>query len=238
MSVDDLPGTVHVLTDPIALAGAAAQWISERSALANPFRIAASGGSTPQFLYEALASSAFRDGIDWSAWHVYFGDERAVPPDDRASNYRLVHDTLLSKVPIAADRVHRMEAERPDLDAAAAEYSALLERECGAPPRLDVVLLGLGTNGHTVSLFPGTPALDVEDAWATRGLADYAPFDRISLTFPAVNAAGNAAFLVTGSSKGDALRGVMEGTVPAARVRPTNGELHWFLDTAAAHTVP
>jgi 6-phosphogluconolactonase len=237
MSVDDLPGSVRVLTDPIAVAAAAAQWVSERSATSIPFRIALSGGSTPQFLYEALASSTFNVGIDWSRWHVFFADERAVPPDDPQSNYRLVRDTLVSRVPIAPEHVHRIEADGPDLDAAAAAYSRLLEAECGRPPRLDVVLLGLGPDGHTASLFAGTPALDVEDSWATRGRAGVQPFDRITLTFPAINAAAHVAFLVTGNAKADALRGVVAGTVPAARVRPAHGDQTWFLDAAAAGTL-
>jgi 6-phosphogluconolactonase len=234
MSVDELPGTARVLTDPIAVAAAAAQWVSELSARSEPFRIAMSGGSTPQFLYEALASSTFKAGIDWPRWQVYFSDERATPPDHPDSNYRLVHDTLLSKAPIPAEHVHRIEADRPDLDAAADSYTRLLEAQCGRPPRLDLVLLGLGADGHTASLFPGTAALDVEDAWATRGRADFEPFDRITMTFPAINAAARVAFLVTGGSKADALHGVVDGTVPAARVRPGDGELLWFLDAAAA----
>jgi 6-phosphogluconolactonase len=237
MSVDELPGTVRVLTDPIAVAAAAAQWVSELSARSEPFRIAMSGGSTPQFLYEALASSTFKAGIDWPRWQVYFSDERATPPDHPDSNYRLVHDTLLSKAPIPAEHVHRIEADRPDLDAAADSYTRLLEAQCGRPPRLDLVLLGLGADGHTASLFPGTAALDVEDAWATRGRADFEPFDRITMTFPAINAAVRVAFLVTGSAKGEALHGVVDGTVPAARVRPADGELRWFLDAAAAGTL-
>jgi 6-phosphogluconolactonase len=234
MSIDDLPGAARVLTDPIAVAAAAAQWVSELSARSDPFRIAMSGGSTPQFLYEALASSTFKGGIDWPRWQVYFSDERATPPDHPDSNYRLVHDTLLSKAPVPAEHVHRIEADRPDLDAAADSYSRLLEAQCGRPPRLHLVLLGLGADGHTASLFPGTAALDVDDAWATRGRADFEPFDRITMTFPVINAAARVAFLVTGSAKGDALRGVVDGTVPAARVRPAEGELLWFLDAAAA----
>ncbi len=237
MSGEGLPGEVRVLTDPIALAAAAAEWISEACRAVDAFRIAASGGSTPQFLYEALASSTFASGIDWQRWHVYFSDERAVPPDDVASNYRLVVDTLLSKVPIPAGQVHRMEAERADLDAAAVDYSRLLEVECGDPPRLDVVLLGLGADGHTASLFPGTAVLDVTDAWAARGRASHPPVDRMTLTLPAINAAARVAFVVTGPAKAEAMRGVMAGSVPAARVRPIDGELLWFLDTAAARSL-
>ncbi|HEY8756785.1 MAG TPA: 6-phosphogluconolactonase [Candidatus Dormibacteraeota bacterium] len=234
MNVAELPGEARVLTDPIATAAEVAGWISERCRHGDAFRIAAAGGSTPRFLYEALASSTFRDGIDWASWHVFFGDERAVAPDHPQSNYRLVHDTLLAKVAIPTGQVHRMEAERPDLDSAAAEYSQLLETECGAPPRLDVVLLGLGPDGHTASLFPGTAALEVASAWATRGQAPAPPVDRITLTLPTLNAAAHVAFLVTGAAKADALRGVVNGTVPAARVRPSDGQLLWFLDASAA----
>lgn len=238
MSVDRLPGEVRVVSDAVALGGAAAEWLSALSATSDAMRIAFSGGSTPQFLYEALASSTFRTGIDWRRWHVFFCDERAVPPDHDQSNYRLVRDALLSRVGVPESQVHRMRADSDDLSAAAADYSTLLARECGcAPPRLDVVLLGLGENGHVASLFPNTPALEVEDAWATRGRADYEPFDRITLTFPTINAAATVAFLVTGPAKADALRGVIRGTVPAARVRPIGGELIWFLDASAARSL-
>jgi 6-phosphogluconolactonase len=236
-----LPGTVEVSESPAALAERAAAWVADLAASAagrgDGFAIALAGGSTPRALYEHLAGPPYRDTLDWSRWSVYIGDERAVPPDDPESNYRLARETLLDHVPIPPGQVHRMEAERPDLDAAAAAYSALLEATLPpgpAGPRLDCVLLGIGTDGHTASLFPGTPALDITDAWATRGLATYAPFDRITVTFPLVNAAAAVAFLVTGESKRTGLAGVVAGTVPSARVRPTDGELRWFLDTVAA----
>jgi 6-phosphogluconolactonase len=160
-----------------------------------------------------------------------------VPPEDPQSNYRLLNDTMLSRVAVPPGQVHRMEAERPDLDNAAADYSRLLEAEAGNPPRFDVVLLGLGVDGHTASLFPGTAALDVGEVWATRGQATDQPVDRITLTLPALNAAAHVAFLVTGPTKADALRGVIDGTVPAARVRPQDGELLWFLDSSAARSL-
>ncbi|MBJ7595724.1 MAG: 6-phosphogluconolactonase [Candidatus Dormibacteraeota bacterium] len=237
MSSGELPGEVRVLTDPIAVAAEAAGWIARLCRDVERFRIAVTGGNTPHFLYEALASSTFRTSIDWQHWHVYWGDERAVPPDDGQSNYRLVVDTLLSKVPVPSEHVHRMEAERPDLQAVAADYARLLEEECGRPPRLDVVLLGLGSDGHTASLFPGTAALSVADTWATPSRATYPPYERLTLTLPALNAAASVAFVVTGAPKADALRGVIDGTVPAARVRPDNGELVWFLDAAAARSI-
>jgi 6-phosphogluconolactonase len=237
MNATQLPGEARVNTDPIALAAASAQWISDRCDGGGPFRIAFSGGGTPRFLYEALASSTFRDSIEWARWHVFFADERAVQPDHPQSNYRLVHDSLLSRVAVPPEQVHRMEAERADLDTAAEEYSQLLETECGNPPRLDVILLGLGSDGHTASLFPGSAALDVDGTWATRGQAPSQPINRITLTLPVLNAAAQVGFLVTGPNKGEALRGVIDGTVPAARVRPKDGGLVWFLDDPAARSI-
>ena len=228
-----LAGAVRIAPAPVDVAAIVAARIVALSNGRDRFDVAFSGGSTPRFLLEALASSAFRDAIDWSRWHVFFTDERAVPEDDDSSNYRLVHDTLLSRVSVPPDQVHRMRGEAEDLDRAAADYSALLSRELGTPPRLHLVLLGIGTNGHVASLFPGTPSLDVTDAWATRGRADYEPIDRITMTFAAINAAEHVAFLVTGTGKAEALRAVGEGTVPASRVRPA-GELTWYLDHAAA----
>lgn len=238
-----LPGTVIVAPDGEDAAQRAAHLIvrlGDRADAPDPrFDIALAGGSTPKRAYELLAGSTSRDHVDWSRWQVWFGDERACAPDDPSSNFNMATTALLGRVPVGA--VHRMQGERPDLDAAAAEYSSLLAATVppglGGTPRLDLVLLGLGENGHTASLFPGTPALDVTDAWATRGLADYEPFDRITLTFPAINGARDVVFLVTGAAKGEALRGVIAGTVPAARVRPTAGTLTWIMDEAAARSI-
>jgi len=239
----ELPGTVSILDDPTAMAAAAADWVlgvAARSATSSGrFLIALAGGGTPRRLYQALAASPRRDRAEWGRWQVFFGDERAVPPTDPASNFRLARETLLSRVPIPEIQVHRMEAERQDLEAAAAEYSSTLAETCppwgaGAVPRLDCILLGLGENGHTASLFPGEPALEVRDRWAVPAQADYAPFARITLTLPVLNAGAHVAFLVTGPTKGEALRGVVRGTVPAAGVRPPDGELRWFLDAGAA----
>jgi len=237
-----LAGAVHVAADAAAVAEEAATWLAERCAggrtRPDSFSIALAGGSTPGTLHELIAAPPQRDRFDWRAWQVYFGDERACPPDDPASNYHFALETLLSRVAIGPDRVHRMRAEARDLDAAAAEYAQVLATTLppgpGGAPRLDCVFLGLGENGHTASLFPGTAALEVVDAWATRGLADYEPYDRITLTFPVINAAAAVAFLVVGASKGEALRETMAGASPAARVRPVAGELHWFLDATAA----
>ena len=241
-SLDDLVGERVVSETAEEVADAVATWIAAQARRAygdhGSFSIALSGGSTPRLLNAMLAGPEWRGRLDWTWWNVYFADERACPPDDPASNFQFARSTLLSRVPIDPERVHRMPAEREDLDAAAAEYSQLLatslpERNDGAP-RLDVILLGLGENGHTASLFPGTPALEVTDRWATRGLADYEPFDRITLTFPTINAAAAVGFMVTGAAKHGALAATARGDVPASRVRPTDGTLAWFLDAAAA----
>jgi 6-phosphogluconolactonase len=231
-----------VRDDAQAVADEVASWVTGAAQRAvdehGSFSIALAGGSTPRLLYDVLAGPAWRDRVAWPSWHVYFGDERACPPDDPSSNYHLAETTLLRRVPIDPTRVHRMPAEQADLDAAAITYSALMASSLPAgasgAPRLDVVLLGLGENGHTASLFPGTPALEVTDRWATRGLADYEPYDRMTLTYPTINAAAAVAFMVTGSAKVAALAATARGEVPASRVSPTDGVLFWFLDAAAA----
>jgi 6-phosphogluconolactonase len=241
-TLDDLAGERVVSETAPEVADAVASWIAAHARRAyaehGSFSIALSGGSTPRLLNGMLAGPEWLGRIDWTWWNVYFADERACPPDDPASNYQLAATTLLSRVPIDPSRVHRMPAERADLDAAALEYSELLATSLpsgrGGAPRLDMILLGLGENGHTASLFPGTPALEVTDRWATRGLADYEPFDRMTLTFPTLNAAAAVGFLVTGAAKHEALVATARGEVPASRVRPTGGTLAWFLDAAAA----
>jgi 6-phosphogluconolactonase len=233
-----LGGEVQVLADPAAVARAALEEVrAAEAACPDWFDVALTGGESPKPLYGLLAAHATRDSFNWGAWRVWFGDERAVPPEDPASNYRLARDALLDQVPIALEAIHRMRGEL-DPDVAAAEYAAELEaslpRGPFGAPRLALVLLGLGENGHCASLFPGTPALEVRDRWATRGRADYAPFDRVTLTYPVLNAAAIVLFLVTGESKGQALRGVAAGTAPAAGVRPAEGRLVWLLDEPAA----
>ena len=240
--LDGLAGHRVVSPTPELVADTVATWIATQARHAaedhGSFSIALSGGSTPRLLNEMLAGPQWQGRIDWSTWHVYFADERACPPEDPASNYHLAMTTLLGRVPIDPAHVHRMPADWADLDAAAKDYSDLLAGSLpsgsGGAPRLDMVLLGLGENGHTASLFPGTPALKVRDRWATRGLADYEPFDRITLTYPAINAAAAVGFMVTGAAKHDALAATARGEVPASGIHPVTGTLAWFLDAAAA----
>lgn len=237
-----LPGIVRIDDTAGDVAEAAASWLARESEEARAehgyFAVALTGGSTPVQLYRRLTRPPYRDGIAWATWLVFFSDERAVSPDDPQSNYRMARDNLLAHVPIPPERVHRMPGERPDLDAAAAEYGAVmadtLAKGHGGAPRLHCALLGIGENGHVASLFPDTPALDERRRWAVRGLADYEPYDRITLTFPVLNAAESVVLVATGAKKGPALRGVTEGSVPAARVQPADGILLWFLDRDAA----
>ena len=237
-----LAGRLIVRETPAQLAETAAELIARAAASAVDahgwFAIALTGGRTPLLLYASLTRPPWRDSIRWETWRVYFGDERACPPDNAASNYHAARTALLDHVPVAATHVHRMPADAADLDAAARSYEAELVHDLPRgprdAPRFDCVLLGLGENGHTASLFPGTPALTVADRWVTRGRADYAPYERLTLTFPTLNAAALVAFLVTGASKQAALRSTAAGETPASRVRPSDGALVWLLDSAAA----
>jgi 6-phosphogluconolactonase len=237
-----LRGDVTVHQDAGQLADAAAAMLSRESAdvcaAAGRFAVALAGGHTPAALFERLTVAPYREQIDWPVWAVYFGDERAVAPDDPASNFRMAKEKLLDHVPIDPQRVHRMPGDAPRLDVAADEYAVTLHGDLPEgphhAPRLDCILLGLGENGHTASLFPGTPALTVTDRWVTRGLADYKPYERLTLTYPTINAAALVVFLVAGESKAAALRETAAGTTPAAGVNPVDGRLVWLIDAAAA----
>ncbi|MEN6458408.1 MAG: 6-phosphogluconolactonase [Thermoguttaceae bacterium] len=211
------------------------------------FTLVLSGGTTPEKLHLALAEPARRDSIAWSETYVFFGDERFVPPDDPRSNFGMAQRTLLSHVPTPASHVFPISTDGPTAAAAADRYAAQLARffpqeaAGGRPPCFDLILLGLGDDGHTASLFPGTPALQVEDAWATWSRPGWLPppVDRITLTYPVLNAARHVAFLVTGNRKAVALRDVLENGAgrdlrPAAGVRPSEGTLAWFVDWQAA----
>ena len=198
------------------------------------FAVALAGGSTPKRAYEMLATR-YRDTLDWGKVHVFFGDERTVPPDHENSNYRMAYETLLSCVPVGS--VHRMRGEL-DPPEAAALYEEELEAFFGGPPIFDLVLLGIGEDGHTASLFPRTPALDVRNRWAVENPVEKLGTIRLTLTVPAINAAQRVAFLVAGEGKAEALKGILEGDAdpydyPAKLVRPAGGP-DWFVDRAAA----
>jgi 6-phosphogluconolactonase len=233
--------TITILADPGALAAAAADHIVEvlRETLAarRVAHVALSGGSTPRAV-NALLVNAGRDALDWDRVVFWFGDERCVPPDDADSNYGMNRATLLDPLRIAPDHVHRMRGE-DDPTAAAADYAAILQRELGEQPRLDLILLGMGPDGHTASLFPGTVAgISRQDLV----IAHYVPkLDRwrISLTPHAINAARHVMITAGGAEKADALYAVLDGAhepdvYPSQIVHPAQGEVHWFLDAAAA----
>ena len=204
-------------------------------------RVALSGGSTPKRVYPLLLEPARRDAVDWSAVEFFWGDERAVPPDHPESNFGGAYFLLISQLPnMRPDRVHRMQAEAPDLDAAALAYETELRLAFGvrgnAPPAFDLIWLGMGMDGHTASLFPGSPALDETERWVvpSRTLVGER---RMTLTFPVLNAARETIFVLDGADKADALAQVRDGNtfLPAARV--SGPAVHWIVDAAAAAQV-
>lgn len=206
------------------------------------FRVALAGGSTPKKLYGALVGAP----IDWAKVLLFFGDERCVPPTHPDSNYRMACEALISKVVIPSSNVHRIYAEIDDKHAAAQEYEEELERAWGLihheMPRFDLVLLGMGPDGHTASLFPGTTALAETKKRVVANWVDKFASWRITLTAPVINAAREVVFLVAGPDKAPMLREVLEGPrdpsrLPAQLVQPENGELVWIVDRAAAAQV-
>jgi 6-phosphogluconolactonase len=202
------------------------------------FAVALAGGSTPKATYEILARD-YTDELDWSKVHVFFGDERTVSPDHEDSNYRMTQEALLSRVPVGS--VHRMRCELPPEEAAAA-YEVELREFFGPseePPRFDLILLGIGEDGHTASLFPHTPALDVTDRWVAANPVEKLDTIRLTLTVSVINAARAVNFLVAGEGKAGALREILEGDAdpheyPAKFIRPEDGDLTWMVDRTAA----
>ena len=223
-----------------ALAQGGAEWLCALAqASSRDFAVCLSGGSTPKRLYETLATPAIASRFPWPRVHWFWGDERFVPHDDPESNYRMVHEALLSRVPIPAENIHPVSTEGLSPEQAAADYEATLKRYYGADrlapnrPLFDVNLLGVGDDGHTASLFPGQPALQETQRWvvAVIGAKSNA---RITLTYPALDSSRDLVFLVTGNAKRDIIARVRAGdrSLPAALVRPLGG-LHWFGDRAA-----
>ncbi len=209
---------------------------SEAVAARDRFLVALSGGETPRLLYERLATRAHE--LDWSSVHVFWSDERCVPPTDARSNYAMARTTLLDHVPIPADRIHRIEGEKPPRDAADA-YEAELRRILAEDGRFDLVILGIGSDGHTASLFPGHQSLAEQNRWAVPAHAPVDPAWRVTLTLLPINAARHVLFLVTGAEKAEAVRQLdADKSIPAALVRPANGTLTVLLDRAAASALP
>jgi 6-phosphogluconolactonase len=235
---------VRILPTTEGMVQAAAAFIvdlaAERMRQGLPFVIALSGGGTPRRLYETLASPPHASRLSWFQWEVFWGDERMVPPDHSDSNYRMARISFLDHVTIPSAHLHRMRGEIAPKEAAD-EYQDELRRVLGTPiPAFDLVLLGMGTDGHTASLFPATEALDQEERLVAANWVPMLNAHRLTLTLPIINAARHILFLVSGRDKAEALRAVLEPNAsgetmsPAARVRPASGTLHWYLDPDAA----
>jgi 6-phosphogluconolactonase len=207
------------------------------------FSIALAGGSTPKMLYALMAEHpTLRNSLPWDKMQVFFGDERHVGPGHADSNFQMATDAMLSKAPLQPQQIHRIKGEYGDTMQAAAEYEDEIRRQfalkAGEFPRFDLILLGMGNEGHTLSLFPGTKALHESQLVVTRNWVGKLYTERITLTAPAANAAANIIFMVTGSDKACALKAVLEGPhepeqLPAQMIQPTNGSLFWLIDTAA-----
>src|ERR1700730_3018939 len=233
---------VEVATDPEALAQRAAAWITALARNSQGrFAVCLSGGSTPRRLYRLLAESPYREVMPWDRVHWFWGDERFVPWEHEDSNYRMVRAAMLSRAPVPAQNIHAIETIGKPSDAADA-YERALKSYYGsdaldpAQPIFDVQLLGLGPDGHTASLFPGTSVLDERRRWVAE-VVGTKPEARITLTYPALETSRHTAFLVAGSDKREMLARALVGdrALPAARVRPA-GTLTWFVDAAARQT--
>jgi 6-phosphogluconolactonase len=247
MQTTGLTGGAHdvrVFDDAEQVARAAAELFTQLSretvSERGTFSVALSGGTTPRRVYELLASDEYRGRVPWNAVHVFFGDERAVPADHAESNYRMANEALLSRVPIPAENVHRIEG-LGDAAANASDYESVMRGLFGDSdwPRFDLVFLGMGDDGHTASLFPHTTALEETRSWVAANWVERLGAWRITLTAPAINSARRVVFLVTGASKAERLAEVLGGArdpsrLPSQTIRPRDGELRWFVDRAAA----
>lgn len=234
---------LHIAKDATTLSLELAEWLNKyiQKVLTKKdrFTFVLSGGSTPKQLYTLLAQSPYSENIPWEKLHFFWGDERAVPYEDSRNNAKMAYDELLNKVGVQSENIHVM---RTDIgpEESAAEYQKILEQYFdGEETTFDFVLLGMGDDGHTLSLFPGTPVIHEQNAWATAFFLSAQDMYRITLTAPVVNLAACVAFLAVGAGKAEVLQKVLEGdfepdTYPSQVIKPVKGELHWFIDEAAA----
>jgi 6-phosphogluconolactonase len=239
---------VQAFPDAAAIAHRAAEKIIEASTAAvkerGVFTISLAGGSTPKTLYNLLATDpTFKSQMPWDKTQFFFGDERHVPPDDAESNFRMAHEAMLSKVSLKPEQVVRIKGEYENTEKAANEYEQALRswsKLSGADlPRFDVLLLGMGDEGHTLSLFPGTKALHDNGRWVMSNWIGKLFTERITITAPVANNSRLVIFMVTKADKALALKGVLEGPyepeqLPSQLIQPKNGNLLWLMDTAAA----
>jgi 6-phosphogluconolactonase len=243
-----LPPNVQLFRDAAALADAGARHFARRAGECvlrqGRFTVALSGGSTPRAMFALLAEEPYKTSVAWDAVYFFWGDERSVPPDHADSNYKMAHDALLSKVPVPPQNVFRIPAELGP-ERAAAEYSAALRRffgggqSAGELPRFDLVFLGMGADGHTASLFPGTTALEAGGEIAVATYVEKLQTHRVTLTAAAINRAAEVVFLIAGEDKAPALREVLVGArapgqYPSQLIDPADGRLLWMVDEAAA----
>lgn len=228
------------------LAEAAAELFVARACRAiesgRQFNVALSGGSTPLRLFRSLAAEPYRDRVSWDRVHLFWGDERSVPPDHPDSNFGAANEALISKLALSEQNVHRIRGEADDPQRAAAEYEAELRRHFGLAaaefPRFDLVYLGMGADGHTASLFPGTEALEERQRLVVAQWVETVSAHRVTLTCPVFNKAACIVLLVAGGEKAETLREVLESApdpprYPVQLIRPENGELHWYIDKEA-----
>ena len=233
----------QIYADKNELARAAAELFvlksKEAVARRGVFTVALSGGSTPKLLFEVLAEE-FRDRIAWNMIQFFWSDERHVPPDHPESNYRMANEALLSRVPVPQNNIHRVHAENPNAAAAAAEYEETLIKTTGqALPELDLILLGVGTEGHTASIFPGSAVLQETKKLVAAPWVEKFQTYRITMTPPLLNNGAAIVFLVSGSEKAAIVKELLNGPeqYPAQAIKPTHGELLWMLDEEAAREI-
>lgn len=238
---------IRILPDGPAIARRAAQEFVQAAAVAlrekGSFDVALAGGSTPKALYSLLVTDAtLRSQVPWDKIHVFFGDERQVGPGHPDSNFRMATEAMISKVTLNKEQVTRIKGEYPNAEEAALEYEQALQSyfklKAGEYPRFDLLLAGMGNEGHTLSLFPGTKALHADGRIAVRNWVGKLYADRITLTAPAAGNAARILFMVTGADKACALKAVLEGPyepeqLPAQLLQPQSGKLLWLVDTAA-----
>ncbi len=220
----------------LRFAGLAEQFVAEQG----KFTVALSGGSTPKAMLSVLAGKPFADSLPWHSIYFFWGDERSVPPDHADSNFRMAAEALLGKVGVPQQNIFRIPAEDEDHQSAANRYSATIQQFFNTDqPQFDLVFLGMGADGHTASLFPGTAALGVTDQIAVANFVEKLNAWRITLTAQTINQARNVIFLIAGEDKAAALREVLEGErqpdkFPSQLIHPTTGALLWMLDESAA----
>ena len=239
-----MPPIVHIEPNAEAVAQAAATFITDRitSVLKKQdrFTLALSGGSTPKRLHQILAESPYKESIDWSRVHVFWGDERYVPLEDERNNARMAYDTLLNHVIVPEEQVHIMHTDSPDPREAASQYEEILHQYFdGKAHSFDLLLLGMGDDGHTLSLFPGTEIVHETKHWCVAFFLKQQDMFRITITKTIANKSACILFLTTGKAKAPALKQVLDGPVninlyPAQTIQPESGELHWIIDSAAA----